>query len=440
MAESYRLLLRRGLKANLPTLADGEIVFTTDEKRPYIGSSLGNQAISLLSETNAKYTKPSTGIPESDLATAVRTKLNKGETALTDAKTYVDDRINDLLDGASSDLDTLRELGEAIQSGDSAHTALVNEVASKTNQTDFDSHKNNQNNPHNVTKEQVGLNNVDNTSDLDKPISTATQVAINNIIGDTSDVDTKLDNHIADSIAHLTLNEHDKLTNIEDNANNYVLPIGDNSTLGGIKIGENIKRATDGTISVDNGDLNQKGLVQLNSSLVANTTDTAATSSTVYQLNDNVTILNNQVTNIETLAQEAKTESANAAHVVEEVYAEFEVTMDKIDDALKNDANMELIEARNGEPKLKDRLNKIDLSIANIDLSGAVNDSKQYTDTQINTINNTITTKFSESSQALDAKVDSINNTIETKENELKQHIDTSIQNIEFDHISGGTF
>lgn len=35
-------------------------------------------------------------------------------------------------------------------------------------------------NPHNVTKSQVGLSNVDNTSDLEKPISTATQTALDN--------------------------------------------------------------------------------------------------------------------------------------------------------------------------------------------------------------------------------------------------------------------
>ena len=37
------------------------------------------------------------------------------------------------------------------------------------------------NNPHAVTKAQVGLSNVDNTSDLNKPISTTTQTAFNNI-------------------------------------------------------------------------------------------------------------------------------------------------------------------------------------------------------------------------------------------------------------------
>lgn len=43
---------------------------------------------------------------------------------------------------------------------------------------DFIKHITDFNNPHNVTKEQIGLGNVDNTSDLEKPISTATQVAL----------------------------------------------------------------------------------------------------------------------------------------------------------------------------------------------------------------------------------------------------------------------
>lgn len=44
-------------------------------------------------------------------------------------------------------------------------TAINNHIADKTN-------------PHEVTKAQVGLGNVDNTSDLNKPISTATQTAL----------------------------------------------------------------------------------------------------------------------------------------------------------------------------------------------------------------------------------------------------------------------
>ena len=42
----------------------------------------------------------------------------------------------------------------------------------------IDNHKLDKNNPHNVTAEQVGLGNVNNTADLDKPISTAVQTAL----------------------------------------------------------------------------------------------------------------------------------------------------------------------------------------------------------------------------------------------------------------------
>lgn len=45
-------------------------------------------------------------------------------------------------------------------------------------------HANNHNNPHAVTKSQIGLENVDNTSDMDKPISTAVQAALNEKFGD----------------------------------------------------------------------------------------------------------------------------------------------------------------------------------------------------------------------------------------------------------------
>lgn len=45
--------------------------------------------------------------------------------------------------------------------------------------TKLDTHISNKSNPHSVTKVQVGLGNVDNTSDANKPISTATQNALN---------------------------------------------------------------------------------------------------------------------------------------------------------------------------------------------------------------------------------------------------------------------
>ena len=56
---------------------------------------------------------------------------------------------------------------------DSAVTILQGSVSG------FDSHLTDTNNPHAVTKTQIGLGNVDNTSDANKPISTATQTALN---------------------------------------------------------------------------------------------------------------------------------------------------------------------------------------------------------------------------------------------------------------------
>lgn len=46
-------------------------------------------------------------------------------------------------------------------------------------QSNLETHINNKTNPHKVTKDQVGLGNVDNTSDANKPISNATQTALN---------------------------------------------------------------------------------------------------------------------------------------------------------------------------------------------------------------------------------------------------------------------
>lgn len=53
---------------------------------------------------------------------------------------------------------------------------LQNQISTEI-QTKVDTHADLKNNPHAVTKSQVGLGNVDNTSDANKPISTATQTA-----------------------------------------------------------------------------------------------------------------------------------------------------------------------------------------------------------------------------------------------------------------------
>lgn len=74
-----------------------------------------------------------------------------------------------------------------------------------TNKNTMDSHISNTNNPHNVTKAQVGLGNVDNTSDLNKPISTATQTALNGKQATISDLATIRSNAQAGKAASNTI-------------------------------------------------------------------------------------------------------------------------------------------------------------------------------------------------------------------------------------------
>lgn len=82
---------------------------------------------------------------------------------------------------------------------------------------DMSSHINNHQNPHQVTKEQVGLGNVDNTSDTDKPISSATQDALDqkaNGSALTAETEraTEAEGDLSDAIAA----ETERATGIED--------------------------------------------------------------------------------------------------------------------------------------------------------------------------------------------------------------------------------
>lgn len=93
--------------------------------------------------------------------------------------------------------------------------------------TGLEDHITDFNNPHHVTKEQVGLGKVDNTSDLEKPISIAVQEALNNIKIDATGYATKeeLTNHINDkNNPHNVTKERIGLGNV-DNTSDMNKPI-----------------------------------------------------------------------------------------------------------------------------------------------------------------------------------------------------------------------
>lgn len=85
--------------------------------------------------------------------------------------THNDQALSEVLEGIKQDAST---------TSSNLNTEITRaKEAEATIQSNLDNHKADTNNPHKVTKAQVGLSNVDNTSDLDKPISTATQQELN---------------------------------------------------------------------------------------------------------------------------------------------------------------------------------------------------------------------------------------------------------------------
>ena len=74
----------------------------------------------------------------------------------------------------------LVEISSSLALGETSGTAYEGSKGKATTDK-LNEHVANTENPHNVTKAQVGLDKVDNTSDLEKPISTATQEALDSI-------------------------------------------------------------------------------------------------------------------------------------------------------------------------------------------------------------------------------------------------------------------
>ena len=122
----------------------------------------------------------------------------------------------------------------AINSGITAEkVALYDSYAAKLDE--LTNHVTDYNNPHKVTAEQIGLGSVDNTSDADKPISTATQEALNKISED-------LTTHTENTDIHVTVEEKTSWTNKQD-----ILKMGNH-----IKISNNVISVEDDLAGYNN--------------------------------------------------------------------------------------------------------------------------------------------------------------------------------------------
>lgn len=188
------------------------------------------------------YQKPADGIPTSHLAEDVRNALALSQTAVQSlsgyaTESFVKENVANLVNSAPEALDTLNELAAALGNDPDFAATISAELGKKANTEQLGSlaFKNS------VTKTDVGLGNVDNTSDANKPVSVAQAAALAQKV-DKEDGKVLSDNNFTNA-------EKTKLASIATSANNYALPVA-GAELGGIKDGGDILVGTDGTVTV----------------------------------------------------------------------------------------------------------------------------------------------------------------------------------------------
>ena len=177
-------------------------------------SSVTDLQDTLNSKANTNHTHTAASVTDFDIEVSNNTDVAANTAA---RHTHANKAI---LDAATASFTTADETKlDGIAAG-----AQVNTVTSVNTRTgavtglaeasDLTAHTGNTSNPHSVTKAQVGLGNVDNTSDVNKPVSTATQTALD---GKADDLGAD-DNYVTDA-------EKTKLANLSGtNTGDQTLP------------------------------------------------------------------------------------------------------------------------------------------------------------------------------------------------------------------------
>lgn len=119
-------------------------------------TALKNSLESLPGEISGKYVKPEGGIPKTDLSSEVQESLNKADSAIQDISSKVDN---------------------STYTEDKKTFALKTEIPTSLPASDVSAWAKESVKP-TYTAAEIGLDQVNNTSDMNKPISTATQAAL----------------------------------------------------------------------------------------------------------------------------------------------------------------------------------------------------------------------------------------------------------------------
>lgn len=173
-------------KVKLDTTLPNQIAAETDAREAAIAGVQGELANDIAQEVVDRNEAIATA--KAELTTAINKEISDRKAAdsanfkeLEDAMTFVVDSLEGRIQATDGNLakEVENRKGEInrVEKLISDETATRAQADTNVN-AKVDSHITNKSNPHGVTKAQVGLGNVNNTSDTDKPVSTAQATAI----------------------------------------------------------------------------------------------------------------------------------------------------------------------------------------------------------------------------------------------------------------------
>lgn len=177
-------------------IAKGAYLSEDEIGNPEEQQSLYQQAVDMMEEMEVEHDE-------------IQSDLDDHEQRITDiensggADTMPSSKVNVLLGESINTTDTTQDQVNITNADE-----LVNhDQRIVTNETNLSNHMFTYTNPHQVTKTQVGLDQVDNTSDASKPISNATQTALN---GKANTVHTHLATEITQDTNHRFVTDAEK--------------------------------------------------------------------------------------------------------------------------------------------------------------------------------------------------------------------------------------
>lgn len=193
-------------KVKLDTTLPNQIAAETDAREAAINALQGEIANDIAQEVVDRNEAIATA--KAELTTAINKEISDREAAdtanfkeLEDAMTFVVDSLEGRIQATDDNL--AKEVQD--RKGEITRVEkLISDEAATRAQADIDvnakvdPHIANKSNPHGVTKAQVGLGNVNNTSDADKPVSTAQATAIADAKAAGTLAQTNLTTHLQD--------------------------------------------------------------------------------------------------------------------------------------------------------------------------------------------------------------------------------------------------